>query len=284
MPSRAQDETAIRAESQAISHVLVKKLSIPPGRYRLESYHLGASIDLKKLARGLEGTLGPARTHAIFERPGVVVWVFPFGSVVILFREAGGQVDPILTEVAPYVEDKDEVVNDNYEVEIGGDDRVEFGRVTLSSPDKLGVVTLMLAQSTSLEHYEQLADELMSKAAHITDAMAEGKPPSATAREMLRFIGMGLAARRELVGHLSILDPPEATWEDLQIERLYESLRVNFDLQSRFRSLEYKLGLVKETAQVVIDLSESRRFTILEVIIILLIAVEILLYLPAFLK
>lgn len=232
--------------------------------------------------------MGPGKSLALLRRDGLLVFVLRFGAAVLLVTGDGQGVNSVLAELEPMVDDPDDRVHDTYELVFNPDaeDRVEFGRVVLSSatPEKLSVVALLLAQSTSLEHYELLADGLTDEAAHVTDALAAGRAPRARTRQMLRFIAQGLVTRRELVTHLSILDPPESTWEDLQVERLYESLRSNFDLQSRFRTLEYKLELVKETAQLMVDLFESRRFTILELVIILLIAVEILLYLPSIWK
>ena len=44
------------------------------------------------------------------------------------------------------------------------------------------------------------------------------------------------------------------------------------------RVVEHKLELLKETAQLVVSINESRRSHFLEIIIILLIAIEIALY------
>lgn len=94
---------------------------------------------------------------------------------------------------------------------------------------------------------------------------------------MLKFIGLGLSTRREIVSRLSIMDSPDVAWEDPSADQLFNELRANFELQARFRTLEYKLRLIHESAEVLVDLSNTRRFTMLEITVIILIAVEILL-------
>lgn len=208
-------------------------------------------------------------------------FIFPFGAMV-LFNATEWR-GALQQQLKPFLRDTAERVSDKFELEFAPDQKehVEFKKVVLCSmrPEKMKLVALVLAQSTSLEHYEMLADELMQKTAEITRDMAsKGRTPKPT-REMIRYIGVGFATRRDLVNHLSLLDPPETTWDDPDLHSLYGSLRSNFDLASRFRSLEYKLDLVRELAQMVVDLADSRRATILELTIILLIALEIVLYL-----
>ena len=55
----------------------------------------------------------------------------------------------------------------------------------------------------------------------------------------------------------------------------YNDLRSLFDLPERFQALEYKLQLIQQTLELLVDTSRDRRLFWLELIIVILIAVEI---------
>ena len=135
-----------------------------------------------------------------------------------------------------------------------------------------------MAQSNTLEHYENQTIELTDSSSVLTDRMVKGEMPP-QGKEMLVYTGKSLSLRRELLAHVSVLDPPEVIWESKSLDQLYYGLRNNFEISQRMRVVEHKLELLKETAQLVVSINESRRSHFLELIIILLIAIEIALYL-----
>ena len=49
-----------------------------------------------------------------------------------------------------------------------------------------------------------------------------------------------------------------------------------FEIETRYRVLEYKLKLIQESLEIIVDLSRGVRETMLEVTIIVLIAIEVI--------
>lgn len=255
---------------------------LKPGKYRLLAVHLGSSFRLEEAASTLGATLAQAKAYAVLRRTHALIFLFPYGSLVYLPLSEQPLAEAELREMKAFVRRPHDEIRDEFIIEVVADqkERVEFAKAILPEPTlaKVAIVAEAMAQSNSLEHYEDVADRLTEESTEIIDIIAEGKRPH-DGPKTLSFIGESLAVRRELVAHLSVLDAPEITWEDRSLDLLYQALCNNFEIQQRMRATEYKLELVKETAQVVVSLNESRRSHFMELVIIFLIAVEILLYL-----
>jgi uncharacterized Rmd1/YagE family protein len=94
---------------------------------------------------------------------------------------------------------------------------------------------------------------------------------------LMKFIGATVGTRSEVLSILHLLDKPDAAWDDPGAERIYEKLRVEFDLVDRYQSLELKLRAVQDTLEVLTDVARDRRLFLLEATVVILIAIEIVL-------
>ena len=65
-------------------------------------------------------------------------------------------------------------------------------------------------------------------------------------------------------------------WDKPHLERLYARLKDQYELKERAESLNGKLAVISETAQVLTDIIDTRRSLRLEVIIVLLILFEVI--------
>jgi uncharacterized Rmd1/YagE family protein len=57
---------------------------------------------------------------------------------------------------------------------------------------------------------------------------------------------------------------------------MHQDLKIMMEIDVRYRALEYKIKIIQESVDVIVDLSKSKRETLLEMIIILLITFEII--------
>jgi uncharacterized Rmd1/YagE family protein len=69
---------------------------------------------------------------------------------------------------------------------------------------------------------------------------------------------------------------PDILWDKPQLERLYARLEDEYELKERAESLNRKLAVIAETAQVLTDIIDTRRSLRLELIIVFLILSEVL--------
>lgn len=244
----------------------------------MQAVHIGSKIDLVAAAEKHGGVMAPARAYLLIEQNSIIYFLFSFGSYVSI--SATGAVAEL--DFLPFVGRVHEKIQDDFLLVVSPEmpETVEFEKVTIKSSgrEKLALVSFLMAQSNTLEHYENQAIELTESSSVLTDHMVKGEMPP-RGKEMLVYTGKSLALRRELMAQVSVMDPPEVIWESKSLDALYYELRNNFEISQRMRVVEHKLELLKETAQLVVSINESRRSHFLEIIIILLIAVEIVLYL-----
>ncbi|MBS2035064.1 RMD1 family protein [bacterium] len=245
------------------------------------SHHLGRRIRLEDAARAfVDRIVEKAKSELCLTLGDGWVYLFAFGSVVFIDVEAP-KAEVFTQDLATYVEGQTEHLSDDVNVIIdpNGKDKVHFDRIVLQevNQQKLRLLSLVLAQSTTLEHFEKQVEELLDRAAAFTDAIASGNTMRHTVKEMMGFLGTGLATRRQIVSNLAILDSPDIVWEDPALDTIFQEHKANFELTSRYRTLEHKLRLIHESVEVLVDISNTRQTHVLEIVVVLLIAVEVIL-------
>ena len=144
-------------------------------------------------------------------------------------------------------------------------------------PTRAAVVALIVAQSAAMEYYERIIAELFSRTTALVDPLEKsGSVPMRTKR-LHQFIGQAIATRSEVITVLTLLDKPDATWDDPALDRIYDDLRAEFDLSDRYATLTQKLTGVQEALELVLDVARDRRMWLLELFIGILIVFEVLL-------
>ncbi|MFN8611059.1 MAG: RMD1 family protein [Vulcanimicrobiota bacterium] len=246
------------------------------------SHHLGRRIRLEDAARAfVDRIVEKAKSELCLTLGEGWVYLFAFGSVVFIDVDAP-KAEVFAKDLASYVDDLQvEGLTDdlNVIVDPGGKDKVHFDRIVLQevNQQKLRLLSLVLAQSTTLEHFEKQVEELLDRGAAFTDAIASGGTMRHTVKEMMGFLGTGLATRRQIVSNLAILDSPDIVWEDPALDTIFQEHKANFELTSRYRTVEHKLRLIHESVEVLVDISNTRQTHVLEIVVVLLIAVEVIL-------
>lgn len=163
-------------------------------------------------------------------------------------------------------------------VDTGRSAQVEYNRLVLPSinPERLGAVAQTLAQSVAMEYYELVVTQAKVHVLSLLDVMRKKGRILTPARKLNSQIADASMAQAEVVGVLHLLDKPDILWNDSEMEAIYEDLRNAFDLQERFKAIEYKIETIKETLRIILDSRNSALAQRLEIVIILLIAIEIM--------
>jgi uncharacterized Rmd1/YagE family protein len=245
------------------------------------SHHLGRRIRLEDAARAfVDRIVEKAKSELCLTLADGWVYLFAFGSVVFIDVETP-KAEVFTQDLATYVDGQTERLSDDLKVVVdpASKDKVHFDRIVLQevTQTKLRLLSLILAQSTTLEHFEKQVEGLLDRAAAFTDAIASGGTWRGTVKEMMGFLGTGLATRRQIVSNLAILDSPDIVWEDPALDSIFQEHKANFELTSRYRTVEHKLRLIHESVEVLVDISNTRQGHVLELVVVALIAVEVFL-------
>jgi uncharacterized Rmd1/YagE family protein len=154
---------------------------------------------------------------------------------------------------------------------------VHFDRVVLDVLDArtVEVLSLVIAQSTGMEYYENDVDELVGEIERISIRLADQGRFRARSRELLSFVGRGMAMRTRVIHTLALLDAPAITWEDERLDRLHHDLQTSFAIEDRYRALDHKLRMIQDNLELLVDLTRHSRSITLEFAVFLLIAIEL---------
>ena len=95
-------------------------------------------------------------------------------------------------------------------------------------------------------------------------------------RALLKHIGNALLVQQRVSGLVAVAEKPDVLWERPSLERFYARLEDEYELKERADVLTRKLTVISDTAQALADIIDTNRSLRLEMIIVLLIAVEIM--------
>ncbi len=245
--------------------------------FLLESVHFADKINLRQLPVELASRSKTEATVGL--GPAGYAFVFSFGAIVFFNVPADVQRD-FLRKLQGGITPVEDPSTDDFLVTFHPEarERVLFDRAIVQeiSDDRLRLVARALAQSTALEAYERTVEAILERSAQMTEAMKLGGRVPGREQDLVRFIGQALSVRRDILTSLAVLDAPDITWEDPGLDRIYTELRANFEFDIRLTTMEKKIQLVVDSAEILVDLVKSRREELLEVVIIFLIVLEIL--------
>lgn len=248
------------------------------------AYGFATTFKIRELVPCFAGaTVRQSKAQIVAEyAPDRMVIAFDFGAVV--FVNVGGEerarvLGTILAKVA--TEEPHPPLEEDFliEIEPGAPEHgtVAFDRVVvpaLSAP-VADLVTLLLAQSVSIDYYEEDLEEVITALDKKANGMAKTGRIIGTTRDFARFVGSSIATKNQIIQALAVLDKPAVTWEAEPLDRLYRDLRTMLEIEDRFRALEYKLRAIQETLELFLDLSQTRRMLFLEATVVILILFEI---------
>ncbi|MFH1262286.1 MAG: RMD1 family protein [Pseudomonadota bacterium] len=206
--------------------------------------------------------------------------IYNFGSMAC-FNVPKEEEEQALSILRQFVSPKDGIVtSEEYFLEEGSKPQVEFRKVVLDKItfEKVQIVSLVLAQSTALEYFETIANDLLAKSGQISEILEREGKIGRKGPNLIKFIGFCLNTKQKIIASTYLLDSPDPTWESQTLELLYRQMIENFEIRDRYRTLEYKLRIVQDSVEVLSDLTNTRRMYYLEIAIVAMIGIEIVLF------
>lgn len=174
-----------------------------------------------------------------------------------------------------------ESAHDELAVHLGApEDQVGFSAVWLREPslDKLKIISLALAQSVALDHFETSVREAMGRFQPVVRTLRERGRLSLSHREAMKLVGFSFEVRATVLENLTLFDDPPETWESESLAHLDSALFDQFDLEERLSAINQKLAYLSDASARLVEVLNSRKNHHLEWIVILLIAVEIVIF------
>jgi required for meiotic nuclear division protein 1 len=171
-------------------------------------------------------------------------------------------------------------IQDDYEIilEPGQPLTFDFEKLILGAvgAKEMRIIMFNLAQSVAIDHYNAIADRLLGDVRDFANQLETRGTLRINRRNMLRFIGRALNTQNDIATNIYIFDVPDLVWDDEFLDKLHAGLSRHFDLRMRNNELEYTLKIIENNLTVFSEISNQRRSTALEWIIIGLILFEVL--------
>ncbi len=252
----------------------------------ISAHYFANSIDLIKFFEHTAYQLeSKARTHHVY-KVGDDSWfrVYSFG-VIVLVNLPKDYLKKILSGKAKsscrgifrenYIEEYS-IIEDPNTVK----DAAEFdgARIKKLTAPKVAVVADILAQSVVIDASDIQTEKMFQEFSGYTTVLEKQGRLVLPAKKILKMVGKNYGILELVVTRLSLLDRPESIWEDKSLEHLFESLRSMFELEDRFKALDFKLKLIQSHSSLFLETLTARRAEFMEITIIILIVVEIVLF------
>lgn len=215
--------------------------------------------------------------------PDTQLFVFDYGVIITwgvaslhhsaeLFSYIRAQVSDEFKAIAP----------ERYHFTVAHNSKVSFIDDVLTIPDS-GTLTLLsvshgLAQSAKLEKFEKIAETTIKDNAFLSESLAKtGKIPL-TRKALSKLRGALFCTKSDILLHFNLLDTPEFFWENPEEESKYQAVTKYLDLTPRVELLTMKLATINEIFDMIAAEQHHKHSSVLEWIIIILIAAEIVMY------
>lgn len=250
--------------------------------FRIRAIHVSEKLKLKELRDRFSQLPIEFSNYEMIIRYGAdsYLFIYNYGSVVF-FNLPDDVQEKVLSSIQEYRMPQEQArATDVFLLEVKKETptKVYFDRVVVPhfSYEVIKITCMLLAESTALEYYENLIENLLIKTNTFSKTLRrQGKMLEST-EDLIKFIGLCMDTKQEIISNLYIVDSPDETWENVELDRLHQDLKTMMEIDVRYRALEYKIKIIQEGVNVIVEMSKSRRETLLEMIIILLIAFEII--------
>lgn len=158
--------------------------------------------------------------------------------------------------------------------------KVEADTIYLDNSDELTqlAVSFAIAQSIKLSEFEDAMVETLAQTEHIPLELANNGRVLMPRREIAKERGRLFLTKSKIYLHFELLDIPEFFWEYPELETYYLAMRKYLDLQSRIDILHRKMNVIQEILEILADEQNHKHSSLLEWIIIILIAFEIVIF------
>ncbi|MEI8356242.1 MAG: RMD1 family protein [Deltaproteobacteria bacterium] len=141
----------------------------------------------------------------------------------------------------------------------------------------IDIICFVIAKSVALERIEERVDAVFDEVEVLIANLGKGTLELPD-RDMARLASSILGFKYTSIAHIMVLDKPDITWDDPEADRLYLTMARLFELNQRYQEIKHKSETLLDMTDVFTSLSHARRSARLEWIIIILIAIEIILY------
>lgn len=248
---------------------------------KIIAYQVAQQINLKKFKDAYKAELFSSSSVDLYyhqKDTGKAIYILSYGVVVFANYEEP-EISRLIGFLGAYsVNILEKQYKEDIIIHPGSELHFSYNAVHLPdpTPEVIRIVMLNVAQSAFLDFYTDLSQNLLEETAIFTNELENFGRLKISRKNLLKFIGKALNIKNRIVDNLYIFDVPDIVWEDEYIDKVNSGMVKTFDINTRFREVEYTLKIVESNLAVFTQLVQAKTSNMLEVIIILLILFEVI--------
>lgn len=209
------------------------------------------------------------------------VWLFDYG-VLICWGISDDSKQTLVKQLSNLVDDRlNKPEFEQYRFELNVHQvQIHADTLFLASDDMMQrlAASHAFAQSVKLRVLETMAQQVIEANEYIPRSLArDGKIPLRR-RDLAKLRGILFSTKHDIVLNFNLLDTPEFFWDYSELEPLYLQVARYLDVLPRVTLLNKKLETIHELLEMIASEQQHLHSSKLEWIIIILIAVEIVLF------
>jgi Uncharacterized conserved protein len=221
-----------------------------------------------------------------------LIYIFHFGSIAFVnfkFHEMQDilkylkNLDKDIGDTEPfkYTEDFKLEVREGFKPESNEDLNFEinynFAVTGKLNSYYLDIIATVIAKSVALESVENGIETLLDKIEELIGFLDKGRLDLSDT-QLAKMSGKILSYKYNTISYLMLLDKPDVAWKIEDAEELFIELSRLFELGDRYDNIKTKSETLMDITEVFSSLTHARKGTKLEMMVIILIAIEIVLF------
>ena len=210
------------------------------------------------------------------------VFVFDYG-VLVFWNLAAGEREAFLAKVTPFAKAAlKNTLDDEFTFETGSEKSfIKNDHIHLQNDEILTRLAIShgIAQSTKLAQFENGIQQTINDTVYIPENIARTGSAQLSAKELSRLRGRLYITKSDVMLNYDLLDVPDFFWEYPELDSLYSMVADYLEIRQRVAVLSKKLETIHELFEMMADEQKHRHSSMLEWIIIWLIAIEIVIFL-----
>lgn len=247
----------------------------------VRAIRLGQKINIRELQSKL-------KFNFTFKDPFVIeypkkkfVAIFRYG-VVVFWGFENAAMNEFLPMLSPFIVDPLEHP-DEEQVTVRlnkSRDEVRGNGIDLTdlNVNKVALISVILGRSIVLDYFEREVGKVLNEFGSLIQSFESRGTTSLSSRSLLKKVGVAMNIQHMTVSQMALLDKPDLTWDDHELNTFYNTLTEDYEIEDRYSILGQKLKILFQNVEFVFNFVEGRRSLTLEVIIVVLILMEIVMF------
>jgi uncharacterized Rmd1/YagE family protein len=213
---------------------------------------------------------------------GGEAYVFSYGVIVFWNVTEDARKELLATLIEFAEEPVTELLDDHFTYELNAA-KASLKTDHICLPDDKVTTRLALshglAQSTKLSQYETRVQHTITKTEYIPQRIADTGKSGLRRKELSKLRGLLYLTKSDVMLHYDLLDVPEFFWEQPEFQPIYLMISDYLETKPRIEVLNKKLETIQDLLQMIADEQDHSHSSLLEWIIIWLIAIDIIIVL-----